>query len=219
MLGGLVMNQHLAVVENLLAARPRGHDAERIGGVACDDVDIRAFAGNKGADVGELESAGGVHGDHLNGLDEGKARAQGEFEVMVEVSGLRQIACVQIVGDDRHHGGVDVLADDALELLDERAGSRGLAQHRVNAHARAVHDVVGAQGLMAGGHAGGHALVQVRALHLHQMTLSGHALHAGDVVERLHKVGEAREDVGSDAFGDADRIFALERLADDLGVE
>ena len=126
---------------------------------------------------------------------------------------------MQVIGDDAHHGGVDVLADDAFQLVGEGASGGGLAQHRVDTRACAVHDVVGGKPLVAGGDAGGDAFVEVFALHLDEMPLRGHALHRGDIVERFEQVGQLGENVGTDTFGDSHSVGSLQRFADDFGVE
>ena len=217
--GLLVVDEQLAVVDDLLAAREDAYDLEVLGGVARDDVHVGALSGCERSDVGELEGTSGVDGDHLDGLRERHAGFKGELQMMVQMSRRGQVAAVQVVGDDAHHGGVDVLADDTFQLVREGASGRRLAQHGMDARACAVHDVVGGKPLVAGGDAGGDAFVEVFALHLDEMPLRGHTLHRGDVVKRLEQVGQLGENVGTDAFGDAHGVGALQRLADDLRVE
>ena len=218
-LSGLVVHQHAAVVDHLLAAAPHAHDLEGLGGVAGHQRDVCALAGGQGAHVGQLEGARGVDGHHLDGLGKGNALLQSDLEVVVKMAGGGQVAAVQVVGHDAHHARVDVLAHDGVELLGQGARGGRLAQHGVHAVASAVQDLLGAQGLVAGGDAGGHALVEVRAAHLDQVALRGLALHTGHVVKRLHEVGEVGQDVGAHAFGDAHGVRALEGLADDGRVE
>ena len=138
---------------------------------------------------------------------------------MIQVASLGQIAAMQVVGDNAHHGGINVGTHNGGQLLSQRTGGRRLAQHGVAAHASAVHDFLGAQGLVAGGNASSHALVQGSALHVNQVTLGGHALHAGNVVQALHQVGIIGQNVGTNAFRNSHGIFALQGLANNLGVE
>ena len=217
--GLLVVDEQLAVVDDLLAAREDAYDLEVLGGVSRDDVHVGALSGCERPDIGELEGACGVDGDHLDGLRERHAGFEGELQVMVEMPRRGQVAAMQVIGDDAHHGGVNVLADDTFQLVGEGASGRGLTQHRVDARACAVHDVVSGKPLVAGGDAGGDAFVEVLAFHLDEMPLRGHALHRGDVVERFEQVGQLGENVGTDTFGDSHSVGSLQRFADDFGVE
>ena len=51
------------------------------------------------------------------------------------------------------------------------------------------------------------------------MALGGHALHARNVIERFQKIGQISQDVRANAFRNAHSIGALERFANNRGIE
>ena len=51
------------------------------------------------------------------------------------------------------------------------------------------------------------------------MALGGHALHARNVIERFQKIGQIGQNVRTNAFRNAYGIGALERFANNRGIE
>ena len=149
MLGGFVMHEHFAMVDNLLSTRPYAYHSEIVCRIARHNIDVGALARRQRTDIGQLERARRIDSHHLDGLHERQATAKGELQMMVKVSRLIQIATVQVVGHDAHHRSVDVFAHDTFELLRERARSRRFAQHRMDSHASAIHDFVGGKRFVA----------------------------------------------------------------------
>ena len=125
---------------------------------------------------------------------------------------------MQVVGDDGGERGIDAAFDHVFHLVGKRTRRGGLAQHRVAAVAQALDDLRTVEGFVVVVHASRKARVQRGTLHVGQMARRDQArlLHG---INRLQKVGETGEDVVADDLGDADRVVALERLLDDLGVE
>ncbi len=213
------MDQHRAVVHDLLAAGNGGQDFEILS--AGGDVDVRPTAGSQRADAGfHLESAGGIDGDELDALQEAQALTKGGAQSVIQMAAILQIAGVQVVGDDGHIGRVHTAVHNSLQQTQRHvAGRRALAHLQMDAVAQTLVNILFAERFVAGVDTGGSAGGHIGAIDAGQMALQGLAGHGQGVAHGLQQLLVLGNDVVSNAFAQANCILALQGLADDLGIK
>lgn len=80
------------------------------------------------------------------------------------------------------------------------------AHHEMAAVAKTLKNVFLAEPFMVGGNAGRHACAHGRAVHIRKMALQRFSGHGERVVTRFEQVGEARHNIGTDTFRQADGV-------------